>query len=124
MTATNVTSARSRHERERDRSACRQFLRLYDVEAYTGLKRTQIYKHIRKGEFPAPVALTDTGSAKAWDLAELEAWRNARLAARDAERAKLVPEPDAEPERKTAPQQTGATRPNTALLKRPQGARR
>jgi len=107
MTETNVVEARKRHDRERDRSTCRQFLRLFDVEAYTGLKRTALYKHIRAGEFPKPVSLTDTGIAKAWDLAELEAWRAARIAARDAAHAQNV-----------ACEHPDPIRPNTALLKR------
>src|SRR3954464_5838030 len=107
MTDPTVIEQRNRRERERDRSTCRQFLRLPDVEAYTGLRRTQLYKHIRKGELPAPVSLTDSGAAKAWDLTELEGWRFARIAARDATRPQNdvgeCPDP---------------IRPNTALLKR------
>lgn len=60
-----------------------RLLRLWAVEEFSGLKRTQIWEHIERGEFPQPVKLTESGRAIAWDEAELIAWRDARKAARD-----------------------------------------
>ena len=61
-----------------------RLLRLPDVVKFCGLKPTQIYEHVRAGEFPKPIKLTDSGRAVAWDEAELVAWRERRIAARGA----------------------------------------
>jgi prophage regulatory protein len=60
-----------------------RLLRLWDVEEFAGLKRTQIWEHVAKGEFPRPLKLTESGRAIAWDEAELIEWREARKAVRD-----------------------------------------
>jgi prophage regulatory protein len=60
-----------------------RLLRLAAVEQFSGLKRTAIWEHMARGEFPRPIKLTDSGRAIAWDEAELIAWRDARKAARD-----------------------------------------
>jgi prophage regulatory protein len=59
-------------------------LRLPAVERFSGLKRTQIWEHIARGEFPRPIKLTESGRAIAWDEAELMSWLEERRAARDA----------------------------------------
>jgi prophage regulatory protein len=64
-----------------------RLLRLRDVERFCGLRRTQIFEHISRGEFPRPLRLTPTGRAIAWDQAELIAWLEIRKAARDKEAA-------------------------------------
>ena len=59
-----------------------KMLRLSKVEEFSGLKRTQIFEHVKAGDFPQPVRLTESGRAIAWDLAELLDWRERRLASR------------------------------------------
>jgi prophage regulatory protein len=61
----------------------RKLLRLPAVVELVGLKRTQIDEAIRRGEFPKPIKLTDTGRARAWLEQDLEEWLEARVAKRD-----------------------------------------
>jgi prophage regulatory protein len=56
-------------------------VRLADLPTYTGLRRTQIDALIARGEFPRPVKLS--ARRKAWLEAELIAWQQQRIAARD-----------------------------------------
>jgi prophage regulatory protein len=60
----------------------RRILRLPEVEAVTGKKRSQIYDDILDGRFPAPVPLGER--AVGW-IEEVAAWQDARIAERDAE---------------------------------------
>lgn len=41
-----------------------RLLRLKAVEEFCGLKRTQIYEHIARGEFPKPIKLTEMDSVR------------------------------------------------------------
>ncbi len=61
-----------------------RLMRIHDVAEFCGLRPTQIYEHAKKGDFPKPIKLTESGRAVAWDEDELIAWRNARLTAREA----------------------------------------
>lgn len=61
-----------------------RLLRLRAVEEFAGLKRTQLAEHMKRGEFPSPIKLTDTGRAVAWLEEELVAWRQGRVAKREA----------------------------------------
>lgn len=61
-----------------------QIIRLKDLPAYCGLKRTQIDHLISRGEFPEPIKLNDTGRAKGWLSSEIERWQRSRIAKRDA----------------------------------------
>jgi prophage regulatory protein len=61
----------------------RRILRLPEVEAVTGIKRSRIYEGIRDGRFPAPVPLGER--AVGWVEGEVAAWQDARIAERDAE---------------------------------------
>lgn len=54
-------------------------LRLPEVERRTGLKRSAIYQHIERNEFPRPVQLTR--KAVAWPESEVSGWIHARIAA-------------------------------------------
>lgn len=56
--------------------------RLPAVKARTGLGRSEIYRRIANGTFPAPIKLGERASA--WSAAEVDAWIEARIAARDA----------------------------------------
>jgi prophage regulatory protein len=61
-----------------------RLIRERDLPAYAGLKRTQISELIKRGEFPRPIKLTESGRAKAWLEEELLLWQLRRLASRDA----------------------------------------
>ena len=56
-----------------------RLLRLREVELLVGLKRTQIYRLIRLGKFPAPAPLGER--AARWVAHEVEAWLRARCPA-------------------------------------------
>lgn len=58
----------------------RRFLRLPEVLFRTGLKRTQIYTLMERGDFPCKVKLGLR--AIAWDSTEIDAWVSERLVAR------------------------------------------
>lgn len=55
----------------------RSFLRLKQVKAVTGMSRSWIYDAIRRGEFPAPIALG--ARAVAWDSAGVAEWQEHRI---------------------------------------------
>lgn len=59
--------------------------RLPRVKARTGLCRSDIYRRIAAGDFPAPIKLGLRASA--WNAAEVDSWITARIAARDAKAA-------------------------------------
>ncbi len=59
-----------------------RLLRLPEVKARTGYSRSEVYRRIAAGDFPAPVKLGDRASA--WPEHEVNAWCLARIAARDA----------------------------------------
>jgi prophage regulatory protein len=60
----------------------RRILRLPEVEAATGKKRSAIYDGIADGTFPKPVPLGER--AVGWIEDEVAAWQDARIAERDA----------------------------------------
>jgi predicted DNA-binding transcriptional regulator AlpA len=64
-----------------------RLLRLPAVLAFSGFGRTQLFEKIKLREFPAPLKLSDSGRAIAWDETELVAWREARRAKRDGRAA-------------------------------------
>ena len=57
--------------------------RLRDIPQFVGLRRTKINELIKAGQFPKPIALSDTGRAVAWLERDLIAWQNERVARRD-----------------------------------------
>lgn len=59
--------------------------RLPQVKARTGLGRSEIYRRISAGNFPAPIKLGIRASA--WNAAEIDSWITERIAARDAKAA-------------------------------------
>jgi prophage regulatory protein len=71
------------NENEKWRRLNRMY-RLRELPQFVGLRRTQIGELIKAGEFPKPVSLSDSGRAVAWLEADLIAWQNARIAARNA----------------------------------------
>ena len=59
--------------------------RLPQVKARTGLSRSEIYRRVASGDFPAPVKLGERASA--WDSRAVDLWILGRIAARDAKAA-------------------------------------
>lgn len=64
----------------------RRLLRLPEVRQRVGLSRTEIYRRIRRGDFPAAVPLGQRASA--WDSVEVDRWIAERVAERDTEAAR------------------------------------
>ncbi|QDA56127.1 helix-turn-helix transcriptional regulator [Thermomonas aquatica] len=60
-------------------------LRLPSVKRLCGLSRSEIYRRVAAGTFPAPVKLGERASA--WPEHEIAAWCASRIAARDAKAA-------------------------------------
>lgn len=59
--------------------------RLPSVKARTGLSRSEIYRRIATGTFPAPVKLGERASA--WNAAEVDGFIAGLIAARDGRAA-------------------------------------
>lgn len=55
--------------------------RLPAVKARTGLSRSEIYRRVQTGGFPAPIKLGERASA--WSASEVDSWIAARIAERD-----------------------------------------
>jgi len=60
-----------------------RIVRRRDLSQFVGLQRSQIAELIKKGEFPGPIPLSDTGRAVGWLEDELAAWQRQRLAKRN-----------------------------------------
>lgn len=60
-------------------------IRLPAVKAVTALSRSEIYRRIAAGTFPAPIKLGERASA--WPEHEVYSWIAARIAARDGRAA-------------------------------------
>ena len=60
-----------------------RIIRERDVDEYCGLGRTQRAELIRRGEFPKPVRLSDTGRARGYLESELIEWQRRRAAERN-----------------------------------------
>jgi prophage regulatory protein len=61
-----------------------KILRRPAVEAATGLKRSSIYSEMAAGRFPLPIKLGK--HAVGWLEEEIQGWKRARLAEREARR--------------------------------------
>jgi prophage regulatory protein len=57
-------------------------LRLPQVKTRTGLSRSELYRRIAMGTFPAPIKIG--ARASAWSSIEIECWIAERIAQRDA----------------------------------------
>ena len=79
----------ARKKQEPEEHRLRRILRLHEVEALTGRKRSAIYEDIHAGLFPAPVPIGER--AVGWLEDELIAWQETCVAARD-ERRRTVAE--------------------------------
>lgn len=58
-------------------------IRLQEVEAKTGLRKSAIYQRATDGTFPKPIRMG--GKASGWIESEIDAWITQRIAARDAQ---------------------------------------
>ena len=58
-----------------------KFMRIREVQSFSGLSRSQIYALVAKGEFPKQVKVSEKASA--WLLSELETWMSERVACRE-----------------------------------------
>ncbi|MFZ1148733.1 MAG: AlpA family phage regulatory protein [Xanthobacteraceae bacterium] len=63
----------------------RRALRLPEVMAKTGLRKTQIFDSVRRGIFPKPFNVLPGGRAVAWDESEIDAHLERQMAERDLE---------------------------------------
>lgn len=59
-----------------------KMLRLAEVEARTGLRKSQIYRLIAEGTFPKSVAISTR--ARRWPEHEIDAWLQARMRERES----------------------------------------
>ncbi|WIG54563.1 MAG: hypothetical protein OJF61_000349 [Rhodanobacteraceae bacterium] len=66
-------------------SAHSVLLRLPQVKSRTGLSRSELYRRIATGAFPAPIKIG--ARASAWSSVEIECWIADRIAQRDAKSA-------------------------------------
>ena len=60
-------------------------LRLPQVKLRTGLSRSELYRRMAVGAFPAPIKIGERASA--WSSEEVERWMAERIAERDAKTA-------------------------------------
>ena len=67
-----------------------KFLRLPEVIARTGLKRSSIYKFVNKGTFPAQIPLGER--AVGWNSDDVDRWMEERIQAAQAQRNKPIQE--------------------------------
>jgi predicted DNA-binding transcriptional regulator AlpA len=67
-----------------------RLIRPTQIRAYTGWGHTQLDDKIKKGEFPPPISLSDSGRAVAWLASEVARWQRSRVAKRDAAGAAAV----------------------------------
>jgi len=95
-----VAEARQRALAAAKASGIRRILRLPEVEAAVGLKRSQIYEGIAGGKFPAPVPLGER--AVGWLEDEIFTWQEERIAARDTKRGNTRLSPPESKRRRSA----------------------
>ncbi len=57
------------------------FLRLPTVKARTALSGSSIWAKVKNGTFPKPIKLS--ANVTAWNAADVEAWAQSRIQARD-----------------------------------------
>jgi prophage regulatory protein len=64
----------------------KRVIRRPEVKARTGLKDTALTDAIERGEFPAPIQVTDSGRTCVWLEEEVDEWLAARIAKREHDR--------------------------------------
>jgi prophage regulatory protein len=78
-----MTEAEKAEKRRR-----RRLLRRKQVLEMIGMGRTALVEAVKRGDFPAPIVLFEHGRSLVWDADEVEAWIEARFAARDKAKRK------------------------------------
>jgi prophage regulatory protein len=82
MSTTEILRRQRQHKAEKAAERRdHRILRLREVEARCGLKRSSIYQAIAEGTFPKSVPLT--ARAVGWLAHEVDAWIKGRVVARD-----------------------------------------
>jgi prophage regulatory protein len=61
-----------------------RLLRLRVVVEITGIKKSQLFKAVKRGIFPRPVRILESGRAVGWIEDEVRAYLAGRIALRDA----------------------------------------
>jgi prophage regulatory protein len=82
--------------------ALTRIIRKNELLKYVGLRKSQLAELITAGQFPKPVALSDTGRAIGWLESEIIAWQQERIAARDHK--VVAPQPRAATSRRATAQ--------------------
>ena len=59
-----------------------QFYRIAELTKLLGIPKSTLKDAVRKGQFPPPIRLTDTGRAIAWTSEDVTAWQQHRMARR------------------------------------------
>jgi prophage regulatory protein len=63
----------------------RRFIRFLEVQKRVGgASKPTIYRWMQRGTFPRPYPLDDRGHSVAWREEQVDAWIDARIAAREA----------------------------------------
>jgi predicted DNA-binding transcriptional regulator AlpA len=65
----------------------RRAIRLREVEAKTGMRRSQILDCVKRGLFPKPFNVMPQGRAIAWDEGEIDHHLEGQMALRNSEDA-------------------------------------
>jgi prophage regulatory protein len=63
-----------------------QLIRRARVEDQTGLSKSELYRLIAAGKFPAPLPKEQGERASLWVASEVSAWVKARIARRESQR--------------------------------------
>jgi prophage regulatory protein len=84
----------------REQTLSKRTIRRHQLREMVPLADTTIYEMEQRGEFPQRFYLTSR--CVVWDLAEVEAWLEARRAASRSKTVKRAPAPDVH-QRKTRP---------------------
>ncbi|MGA7872939.1 MAG: AlpA family phage regulatory protein [Candidatus Binatus sp.] len=63
-----------------------RIVRFPEVERFAGVHRMTLLDWIKKGEFPAPFKLSNSGTAIGWRLSTLTKWLDERASAAERSR--------------------------------------
>ena len=73
-----------------------RIMRLPEVLAAAGVRRSALYKMIRMGRFPSPIKLGADKIAAGWLESEVVEWQRKRIAERDRARERIMAHGDAQ----------------------------
>jgi len=75
---------------ETDSAGPQRIYRSRDLPSVTGLQRTLIGEMVKRGEFPRPIPLSDSGRAVGWLESDVVEWQKARAAKRATAKRKTA----------------------------------